>query len=202
MGHAAVHLARGENGRGLVLTCQRMELGPPDDSGRRRPVPVEGEDFDLTTIEDDLPPVPPLFQPVRAEELRVPPAEAAKIEFVGQLVQMAEADLLIATGIVEPHQYAGYSGGRKTVAVGAAGEPVVIEKATTSGFVATAFSTTSFSKSSTSTSHSCPAFFKTAETPPVLMSSGAKRCSTTGSPALIAEGRTGGFGLALTTIGA
>ena len=28
-----------------------------------------------------------------------------------------EADLLIATGIVEPHQYAGYSGGRKTVAV-------------------------------------------------------------------------------------
>ena len=33
-----------------------------------------------------------------------------------------EADLLIATGIVEPHQYAGYSGGRKTVAVGAAGE--------------------------------------------------------------------------------
>nr|HID12257.1 DUF2088 domain-containing protein [Anaerolineae bacterium] len=27
-----------------------------------------------------------------------------------------EADLLIATGLVEPHQYAGYSGGRKTVA--------------------------------------------------------------------------------------
>jgi nickel-dependent lactate racemase len=36
-----------------------------------------------------------------------------------------EADLLIATGIVEPHQYAGYSGGRKTVAIGAAGEPVI-----------------------------------------------------------------------------
>jgi lactate racemase len=36
-----------------------------------------------------------------------------------------EADLLIATGIVEPHQYAGYSGGRKTVAVGAAGEPLI-----------------------------------------------------------------------------
>jgi nickel-dependent lactate racemase len=36
-----------------------------------------------------------------------------------------EADLLIATGIVEPHQYAGYSGGRKTVAVGAAGEPMI-----------------------------------------------------------------------------
>lgn len=33
-----------------------------------------------------------------------------------------EADLLISTGIVEPHQYAGYSGGGKTVAIGAAGE--------------------------------------------------------------------------------
>jgi nickel-dependent lactate racemase len=36
-----------------------------------------------------------------------------------------EADILIATGIVEPHQYAGYSGGRKTVAVGAAGEELI-----------------------------------------------------------------------------
>jgi nickel-dependent lactate racemase len=36
-----------------------------------------------------------------------------------------EADLLIATGLVEPHQYAGYSGGRKTVAVGAAGEDLI-----------------------------------------------------------------------------
>jgi nickel-dependent lactate racemase len=36
-----------------------------------------------------------------------------------------EADLLIGTGLVEPHQYAGYSGGRKTVAVGAAGEPLI-----------------------------------------------------------------------------
>ena len=36
-----------------------------------------------------------------------------------------ESDLLIATGIVEPHQYAGYSGGRKTLAVGAAGEAMI-----------------------------------------------------------------------------
>jgi len=35
------------------------------------------------------------------------------------------ADVLIATGLVEPHQYAGYSGGRKTVAVGAAGESLI-----------------------------------------------------------------------------
>ena len=36
-----------------------------------------------------------------------------------------DADLVIATGIVEPHQYAGYSGGRKTVAIGCSGEPVI-----------------------------------------------------------------------------
>ena len=36
-----------------------------------------------------------------------------------------DADLLMATGLVEPHQYAGYSGGRKTLAVGAAGEPLI-----------------------------------------------------------------------------
>ena len=36
-----------------------------------------------------------------------------------------EADLVVATGIVEPHQYAGYSGGRKTVAIGCCGEPVI-----------------------------------------------------------------------------
>jgi lactate racemase len=38
---------------------------------------------------------------------------------------VVEADLVIATGIVEPHQYAGYSGGRKTVAIGAAGEALI-----------------------------------------------------------------------------
>jgi lactate racemase len=36
-----------------------------------------------------------------------------------------ESDLIIATGIVEPHQYAGYSGGSKTLAVGAAGEALI-----------------------------------------------------------------------------
>jgi nickel-dependent lactate racemase len=36
-----------------------------------------------------------------------------------------DSDLVVATGIVEPHQYAGYSGGRKTVAIGCCGEPVI-----------------------------------------------------------------------------
>jgi len=39
--------------------------------------------------------------------------------------EAVETDLLISTGIVEPHQYAGYSGGAKTVAVGAAGEALI-----------------------------------------------------------------------------
>jgi lactate racemase len=38
---------------------------------------------------------------------------------------VVDADLVIATGIVEPHQYGGYSGGRKTLAVGAAGEALI-----------------------------------------------------------------------------
>jgi nickel-dependent lactate racemase len=36
-----------------------------------------------------------------------------------------EADLLLATGVVELHQYAGYSGGGKTVGIGLAGEPTI-----------------------------------------------------------------------------
>ncbi len=39
-----------------------------------------------------------------------------------------DAHLVIATGIVEPHQYAGWSGGRKTVAIGCCGEPVRLAK--------------------------------------------------------------------------
>lgn len=34
------------NGRLKALRCIRMELGEPDDSGRRRPVPIKGSEFD------------------------------------------------------------------------------------------------------------------------------------------------------------
>ncbi len=37
---------RRENGK-LVLECLRMELGEPDASGRRRPVPIEGSEFEV-----------------------------------------------------------------------------------------------------------------------------------------------------------
>lgn len=36
-----------------------------------------------------------------------------------------EADLLLATGVVEPHQYAGYSGGSKTIVIGCGGEETI-----------------------------------------------------------------------------
>jgi len=39
--------------------------------------------------------------------------------------RVAEADLVVSTGMVEPHQYAGFSGGAKTVAIGAGGEPLI-----------------------------------------------------------------------------
>ncbi len=37
----------GDNGRARGMKCIRMELGEPDDSGRRRPVPIEGSEFDV-----------------------------------------------------------------------------------------------------------------------------------------------------------
>lgn len=39
----------GKDGNAVAMTCIRMELGEPDDSGRRRPVPVEGSEFSVET---------------------------------------------------------------------------------------------------------------------------------------------------------
>ena len=36
-----------ENGRVTGMECLKMELGEPDESGRRRPVPIEGSEFQL-----------------------------------------------------------------------------------------------------------------------------------------------------------
>jgi len=36
-----------DGNRATGMKCQRMELGEPDDSGRRRPVPIEGDTYDL-----------------------------------------------------------------------------------------------------------------------------------------------------------
>ena len=42
-----VKIKSDENGRVCAMECIRMELGEPDESGRRKPVPVEGSNFDL-----------------------------------------------------------------------------------------------------------------------------------------------------------
>ena len=41
-----------ENGRVKQMKVQKMELGEPDDSGRRRPVPIEGSEYliDVDTV--------------------------------------------------------------------------------------------------------------------------------------------------------
>jgi len=36
-----------QDGKLTALRCTRMKLGEPDDSGRRRPVPIEGSDYDI-----------------------------------------------------------------------------------------------------------------------------------------------------------
>jgi glutamate synthase (NADPH/NADH) small chain len=38
-----------ENGRVKAMECLKMELGEPDSSGRRRPVPIEGSEFIMET---------------------------------------------------------------------------------------------------------------------------------------------------------
>ncbi len=38
----------GDNGQVTGVECQRMELGEPDESGRRRPVPVKGSEYILS----------------------------------------------------------------------------------------------------------------------------------------------------------
>ena len=47
-----VHIFGDDRHRVVAMECIKMELGEPDDSGRRRPVPVEGSEFtmDLDTV--------------------------------------------------------------------------------------------------------------------------------------------------------
>jgi len=39
----------GENGKVTAIECVRMELSEPDETGRRRPVPIQGSDFVIET---------------------------------------------------------------------------------------------------------------------------------------------------------
>ncbi|MBL7064971.1 MAG: FAD-dependent oxidoreductase [Anaerolineae bacterium] len=42
-----VEIIAGEDGNVCGMRCVRLELGEPDESGRRRPVPIEGSEFDV-----------------------------------------------------------------------------------------------------------------------------------------------------------
>ena len=44
---APVGFKKGDDGLVTSMTAIRMELGEPDDSGRRRPVPIEGSEYDI-----------------------------------------------------------------------------------------------------------------------------------------------------------
>ena len=46
---APVRFIGNEKGRVKAIECLRMELGEPDDSGRRRPVPVKDSNFIIDT---------------------------------------------------------------------------------------------------------------------------------------------------------
>jgi NADPH-dependent glutamate synthase beta subunit-like oxidoreductase len=44
---APIEIYTDGNGRATGMKCQRMQLGEPDSSGRRRPVPIDGDTYDL-----------------------------------------------------------------------------------------------------------------------------------------------------------
>ncbi len=88
--------------RELTFAEKREKLGAVVD--RVRVVDSDGRDASKLV---DLGPIPPYGVPGSTQKL------------------VKDAQVVIATGIVEPHQYAGWSGGRKTVAIGCAGEPLI-----------------------------------------------------------------------------
>lgn len=59
----------GKNGALTSLKCMRTELGPPDDSGRRRPVPVKGSDY-LLPVDVVIPAIGQTVDPSGLAELQ------------------------------------------------------------------------------------------------------------------------------------
>ena len=47
--HFVTYVADDGEGNVRAMRCLRMELGEPDDSGRRRPVPIEGSEYEFET---------------------------------------------------------------------------------------------------------------------------------------------------------
>ncbi len=67
----------GENGRVTGVECIRMQLGEPDASGRRRPIPIEGSEF---VVEADTV-IPAIGQMVEGDGLGVEITRGGTIQF-------------------------------------------------------------------------------------------------------------------------
>ena len=107
--------ANGADGRLTAAVCQRMELGAPDDSGRRRPVPVDGSTFRVQcdTIITAIGEVTDLdFVPARVH------AEGSLVE-VSALGASTSARVFAGGDIVdEPRSVADALGSGKRAAIG------------------------------------------------------------------------------------
>ncbi len=64
------------------LTAQKMELGEPDDSGRRRPVPIEGSEYDIpvTAVIAAVSQQPDWIEALKPQTRWLEPDETGKIE--------------------------------------------------------------------------------------------------------------------------
>jgi NADPH-dependent glutamate synthase beta subunit-like oxidoreductase/coenzyme F420-reducing hydrogenase delta subunit len=85
----------GEDGRVAGLECFRNELGPPDESGRRRPVPVEGSEFVV---------------PASAVMLAI--GEMPEVSFLPRKVEVGRGNRIIADPVtLETKQVGIFAGG-------------------------------------------------------------------------------------------
>jgi heterodisulfide reductase subunit A len=70
----------GDKGKLKEVVCQRMKLGEPDESGRRKPIPIEGSEFsipaDMAIVAIGNAPTTSLFK----DELALTPAGAVKTD--------------------------------------------------------------------------------------------------------------------------
>mgnify|MGYP006278046205 CR=1 FL=1 len=83
-----------ENGKLSGMRCIRMRLGEPDDSGRRRPVPIEGSEFDF-----------PCDMAIQAigQKVQTKPLESEKLDLKWDL--LISDEVTFQTSI--PHVFAG-----------------------------------------------------------------------------------------------
>lgn len=84
---APLHLRR--VGDEAMLTCRRMKLGPPDESGRRAPVPIETEDSDFDVVCDRV-----ILALGQSSDLSILP-EGAEIRDRQQLLGLSGAPIFL-----------------------------------------------------------------------------------------------------------